>query len=83
MKDPASDSPSAANLTQHMNNLKAGLLRIEMKLDEMSGSVVSTTDPPNYSKDWIFFAMFLDRFFFTLYILIIIASLLLFFPRPE
>ena len=51
MKDPASDLPSAANLAQHINNLNAGLLRIEMKLDEMSGSIVSTPDPPNYSKD--------------------------------
>ena len=67
-------------LEQQVNEIKKGMQRMEMKLEEKYK--VAREEQLNV-REWKAVAMVLDRVFFIIYVVLIGLSLVVLFPRPN
>ena len=69
------------NINEKVTEIRILLHRLSRKLDA-DGETMDTCKPPNYTQDWKHVSIILDRFFFLVYIVLIVVSLCVLFPRP-
>ena len=68
------------NMGYQIRDLKRSFNRLELRLE--SGGDISTERFVIF-QEWRYMALVLDRFFFLLYLILIIVSLSALFPRPH
>lgn len=73
-------SMQVRNMGYQMRDLKQSFNRLELRL-ETGGDI--STERFIIFQEWRYLALVLDRFFFILYLLLIIVSLSALFPRPH
>ena len=75
MRDGGFTSTDFSKLDVQLCAVKTHIKRLESKMDMRFGSPAQ--------KEWRYIAMVMDRFFFVLYLILIIVSLTVLFPRTQ
>jgi len=69
-----------SRMSEYICSIQTTLGRIERKVDDGNAPVLESVEN---DREWKHISVILDRLFFILYIIIIITSLLVLFPRPN
>ena len=72
------ENNSLAGMDNHLREVRKVVQRLEMKMEEEK---LQKTECGEVLREWKYIGLVLDRFFFVVYLILIIGSLSLLFPR--